>query len=237
MTGPAEAKLVVHWVAAPEEEIGILYNPTELAFEKSVQLAEITIPGLNAPLQQFVRGQAEKLTVDLFFDTTDLGMGAGATSVTRQTDRVYALTRIEPAGHAPPLVSFVWGEAVPGRHLPAATGSQARETFRGIVESVRQKLTLFSPEGIPLRATLSVTFREFVPLHEQLPRTNKSSPDKSHAHVLRERETLAHVAASHYLRPGAWRPIAEDNGIDDPRRLAAGRLLRIPALVDERRAS
>ena len=41
------------------------------------QFAEIAIPGLDAPLQQFVRGQAEKLTLDLFFDTTDNGMGRG----------------------------------------------------------------------------------------------------------------------------------------------------------------
>jgi nucleoid-associated protein YgaU len=236
MTGAANAKLVVHWIAAAEEEIEISYNPSELSFEKSVQLAEITMPGLNSPLQQFIRGQAEKFTVELFFDTTDHGMGAGATSVTRETDRVYALTRIEPKGHAPPLVSFVWGEAVPGRYLPEPSGSQGRQTFKGIVESVRHKLTLFSPDGIPLRAAVTLTIREFVPLHEQLPRTNQSSPDKSHAHVLNERETLAHVAAAYYLRPGTWRPIAEDNGIDDPRRLRAGQVLRVPALVGERRA-
>jgi hypothetical protein len=232
---PAQAKLIVHWVAAADEEIKLRYNPTELSFEKAVQLAEITIPGLNSPLQQFVRGQTEKLSLELFFDTTDAGMGSGARSVLEETDKVYALTRIEPKGHAPPLVTFVWGRAVPGRYLPPASGSRPRETFTGIVESVRHKLTLFSPDGIPLRATLSVVIREFVPLHEQLPLTNKSSPDKTHAHVLKERETLSHVAASYYLRPALWRPIAEANEIDDPRRLTAGLTLRIPALVADRR--
>jgi nucleoid-associated protein YgaU len=232
----AHAKLLVHWIAAPQDEIQLLYNPSELSFEKSVQLAEITIPGLNAPLQQFVRGQAEKLSVELFFDSTDRGMGNGATSVTHETDKIYALTRIEPKGHAPPVVSFVWGETVPGRYLPSPSGSQRRESFKGVVESVRQKLTLFSPEGVPLRATVNITIREFAPLHEQLPRTNKSSPDKSHAHVLRQRETLSHVAATYYLRPSIWRPIAEANRIEDPRRLMPGRLLTVPALVGDRRA-
>ena len=54
-----------------------------------------------APLLQFVRGQTEKLSVDLFFDTTDDGTGAGATSVTTRTDPIYSLVKIEPAGHAP----------------------------------------------------------------------------------------------------------------------------------------
>jgi hypothetical protein len=231
----AHAKLIVHWTSQPDETIELTYNPTELNFEKSVQLAEIAIPGLNAPLQQFVRGQAEKLTVELFFDTTDSGMGAGAVSVTQQTDHIYALTRIEPSGHAPPTVSFTWGQSVPGRNLPPASGNQRGDEFRGVVESVRQKFTLFSADGIPLRATLSVTIREFTPLHKQLASTNPSSPDRSHAHVLTDSETLSHIAANYYLRPTLWRPIADSNGIEDPRRLRTGVLLTVPAILDDRR--
>jgi nucleoid-associated protein YgaU len=232
----ARAKLIIHWVSQPDQPVELAYNPTELNFEKSVQLAEITIPGLNAPLQQFVRGQAEKLTIELFFDTTDSGMGAGAVSVTQQTDLIYALTRIEPSGHAPPTVSFTWGQAVPGNNLPPASGNQRGNQFHGIVESLRQKFTLFSPDGIPLRATLNVTIREFAPLHEQLPRTNPSSPDRTHAHVLTNSETLSHVAATFYLRSSLWRPIADTNNIEDPRRLRAGMTLRVPAILDDRRA-
>ena len=58
--------------------IEVQYNPTELSWDKGAQIAEISIPGLDAPLQQFVRGQAEKLTLELFFDTTDHGMGKDA---------------------------------------------------------------------------------------------------------------------------------------------------------------
>ena len=36
----------------------------------------------------------------------------------------------------------------------AASGNQRRNGFKCIVESVKQKFTLFSPEGVPLRATL-----------------------------------------------------------------------------------
>ncbi|NVD97968.1 peptidoglycan-binding protein [Massilia sp. BJB1822] len=235
MAEPARATLVIHWTGRSDEAIALAYNPAELSFDKGVQLAEITIPGLDSPLQQFVRGQAEKLSLELFFDSTDDGMASGARSVTEDTDKIYALTRIEPSSHAPPQVSFIWGKAVPGRYLPAASGNHRRESFRGVVESVKQRFTLFSPEGVPLRATVTLSIREFVPLHEQLARANKQSPDKTHAHVLRERETLAHVAASYYLRAQRWRPIASENAIDDARRLAPGRLLRVPALVGGRR--
>ena len=65
----AMATLWVQWYSRPEgkpnpEPIPVQYNPTEFTFDKSAQIAEIPIPGLDAPLQQFVHGQAEKLTLD-----------------------------------------------------------------------------------------------------------------------------------------------------------------------------
>ena len=46
----------------------VQFNLTEYSLNKSNQIAEIAIPGLDTPLLQFVRGQNEKLTFDLFFD-------------------------------------------------------------------------------------------------------------------------------------------------------------------------
>ncbi|MGA2394552.1 MAG: peptidoglycan-binding protein, partial [Candidatus Lustribacter sp.] len=43
------------------------FNPTEMQFQKSAQIAEIAIPGLDSPLLQFVRLQDEKLNLELFF--------------------------------------------------------------------------------------------------------------------------------------------------------------------------
>src|SRR5262245_55706269 len=86
--------------------LSVPYNPNELSFEKTMKFAEIAIPGLDAPLQQFVRGEAEKLTLELFFDSTEEGTGLGATSVTTQTDKVVSMARINPQTHAPPVVTL-----------------------------------------------------------------------------------------------------------------------------------
>jgi nucleoid-associated protein YgaU len=230
MAEPTKATLVPIWSTGDGEEIKLLYNPTELSIEKSIQLAEISIPGLWAPLQQFVRGQAERLTVELFFDTTDHGMGADARSVTEETDKIYTLARVEPNGHAPPRVRFTWGDTIPGGHLRFPVAAQGRHSFEGVVESVKHKFTLFSPLGVPLRATVSLTLREFAPLHRQLEQLNLASPDRTHAHVLEAGQTLDRVAHRYYLRAGDWRPIARENGIRDPRRLDPGVVLRVPAL-------
>ena len=175
MSKPEKATLLVSWKGPGDpkpEPIPVQYNPTELTFDKSAQLAEVAIPGLDMPLQQFVRGQAEKLSLDLFFDTTDQGMGDGASSVTEMTDKIYNLVKIVPTLHAPPICVLIWNDKFPGRSLGSLTEvqikGQSRHGFQCVAESVKQKFTLFSTEGVPLRATLTVAFREYKTLEQQL---------------------------------------------------------------------
>ena len=268
----AKALLHVEWAEVIDgkprtEEIPLQYNPTELSWDKGVQIAEIAIPGLDAPLQQFVRGQAEKLTLELFFDTTDEGgMGSRAVSVIQHTDQIYQLLKIESESHAPPICTFIWHEEFPGSTLNGkrgsassklesgvlgaladavgeaagavgdvvekvvdfATGNQRRNGFKCIVESIKQKFTLFSPKGVPLRATLNVTLREYKTLDEQLAHLNLLSPDRTHSHVIQSGETLSSLAARFYQNPGDWRFIADANGIEDPRRLTVGTFVTVP---------
>lgn len=245
----AKGKLRVEWFKPRDDgskfsDVEFQFNPTELSYDKSAQIAEITIPGLDSPLQQFVRGNSEKLTLELFFDETDHGMGQNATSVTKRTDLFYQLIKIESDRHAPPICTFFWNQEFPGSSLgnqadttktnqpgagsSTAAGNQSRNGFRCVVESVKQKFTLFSPEGVPLRATLTVVLREYKTLAEQLPQLNKTSPDLTHSHVLHSGETLSSVAADFYQHPGDWRFIADANAIEDPRRLTAGFFLTIP---------
>jgi nucleoid-associated protein YgaU len=209
------------------------YNPTELQFEKQINFAEITIPGLDAPLQQFVRGGAEKLSLDLFFDTTEDGMGLGATSVTKQTDRVFQLVRIDPDKHAPPIVTFQWNHHIAGDSLDALFTSQRRNSFKCVIETIRQKFTLFSPEGIPLRATVSLVLREYRTLDQQLGELNLKSPDRTRSHTIRGGETLSAVATAEWERPEEWRRIADANEIEDPRRLHPGTFLTIPVITPQ----
>ncbi len=267
------AVLKVKWQSKPEENIAVQFNPSEYTLDKQAHLAEVQIPGLDAPLQQFVRGQAEKLTLDLFFDTTDQGMGAGAHSVVNETDKIYQLIKIEPRRHAPPVLEFIWSADFPGSKvgspptpmaasasraarsvaelganaisgvasalgsaagsamsMAANLGSQRRSSFTCVMESVKQKFTLFSPEGVPLRATLSVSLREYRPLELQLKQLDLSSPDRTHVHVLARGENLAGVSHQYYERVSDWREVARANGIEDPRRLRPGSFLLVPRL-------
>ncbi|BDI05906.1 peptidoglycan-binding protein [Sphaerotilus microaerophilus] len=231
MTIPAKLSLMIQVGPNAYDEHVLTYNPAEMTFDKGVQLAEIGIPGLDAPLSQFIRGNAEKLTLEIFCDSTESGMGLGATSVTEQTDKLFQLVKILPEVHAPPIATVFWHDEFPGNKLHKAWGNNRRTSFTGMAESVRQRFTLFSPEGVPLRATVNLVLREWRALEEQLHELNLSSPDRTHRHRLAAAQTLPSIAQRYWQRPGLWRELALANAIEDPRRLRPGVLLDVPPLT------
>src|ERR1700726_586179 len=94
----------------PENDADIvaMFNPEKLTVNKGVQIAEIGVPGLDSPVLQFVRGQNEKITFELFFDTTDFGMVDPVKDVREETGKIYSLLKIDPETHAPPRCKLMW---------------------------------------------------------------------------------------------------------------------------------
>jgi len=230
MQQPVKASLQASWKYQTTEYF-FQFNPTEISFNKAAQIAEIAIPGLDSPVLQFVRGQAETLTMELFFDTTDLGdMPDNAVSVTTETDLIYELVKIDPDRHAPPICTFSWDLDFPGADVTESLGNQQRNSFTCIVESVKQTFTLFSPNGVPLRAKVTLNLKEYKTLEEQFEQLRLNSPDRTHSHIVQRGDTLTSIAATYYNRPGEWRRIANKNNIDDPRRLVVGAFLTVPPI-------
>jgi nucleoid-associated protein YgaU len=212
------------------KKLDVQFNPTELSMNKGAQIAEIAIPGIDSPILQFVRGQNERVTLELFFDTTEDGTGAGATSVTTRTNEFYALVKMSGKEHAPPRCRFGWGQEFPGLINQAGEVSGTRKAFECIVETIQQKFTLFSPDGVPLRATLSVTLREYVTLETQLHQLNLQSSDHTRVHIVQRGETLPQIAYVAYKDPARWRLIAQANRLLHPRDVQPGMVLNLPPL-------
>jgi Contractile injection system tube protein/LysM domain len=200
--------------------LDVQFNPTDYTLTKDNQLAEVAIPGLDSPIIQFVRGQTEKLTLDLFFDSTEDGTGDSGKPVTEKTDRFYELVKIDPDTHAPPVLLFTWG----GTAFPGTD----RKGLKCVVAGVRQQFTFFSPSGVPLRAKLTVDLREYKTLGEQLRQLKLRSADHTKADVVRAGDTITGVAFRAYGDPTEWRRIAAANGVEDPLALTPGAILRIP---------
>src|SRR5918993_4344741 len=54
--------------ADKDKVISVLFNPTEYSFERSNSYKGTPVPGLGSPLLQFVNGECDQLTMELFLD-------------------------------------------------------------------------------------------------------------------------------------------------------------------------
>lgn len=202
--------------------IQALFNPERYTVSKSLQLAELAIPGLDAPVVQYVRGQNEKISMELFFDTTDLGMIDPAVDVRTLTAQVYDLVKIDGNLHAPPRVQLAWG--LSGQ----LTSYGASISPWLVLESISEEFGLFSPGGVPIRAKLTVSFREAWTIDQQLAVTPRHSSDRTTLHRVVRGETLCQISYEQYSDPTQWRLIADANNLANPRLLTPGQILTIP---------
>jgi len=189
--------------------IEVLFNPNTYTVEKSNQIAEAAIPGLDAPILQYVHGNTRTLAMELFFDTYEEQM-----DVSLYTDQIYDLLEIDPDTHVPPICDIFWGSF----------------TFRGVLDHVSGVFKLFMPDGTPARATLNVTFKEFIEVEVLVREKPTQSADHRKTRVVHAGDRLPVIAWEEYGAAAKWRPIADANGIDDPTNLEVGKRLVIPAL-------
>jgi hypothetical protein len=192
-----------------DSPVDVLFNPGEYSFEVSNNFQASAPPGLNNPILQFVNGNSDTLTMDLFFDTwTDGGRG----DVTQLTGRLVALARIDGKTHAPPRVEFRWGTII----------------FKAVIEKLSQRFTMFLSDGIPVRATVNVAFKQYKPLSEQLVDPRRNSADKTKRRIVAAHDSIWLIAHREYGDTRDWRRIAAANRIDDPRAIRPGAVLLVP---------
>lgn len=193
--------------AGAVEPIEVLFNPKDYKLARSNQFSEIAVPGLESPPLQFGRGNARTLSMQLFFDTYTYKNGE---DVQTYVDRILNLLAINAELHAPPICKFSWGKKL---------------QFVGVLERADSNYTLFLPDGTPVRATVDVTFKEYI----------NDSADRQSAnfvkqYVVQRGDTLSSIAHQKYGDPGLWRAIADANDVVDPLMLVPGRLLVVPAI-------
>jgi len=199
--------------------IKVLFNPAEYTIEKGNTYQNTPMPGTATPVHQFVHGNSDSLTLELFFDTYAKSSKQShvkqGEDVRKYTDKLAALMDMDPDLHAAPVCQFHWGNKV---------------VIKGVIERLTQKFTMFQSDGIPVRATLNVTFKEYKTVAEQLKEIGRKSADRTKVKIIKEGDSLWVIAALEYGDPGLWPYIAAKNKIDNPRILEIGREILLPPL-------
>ena len=188
----------------------VLFNPKEFSIQKSVQWEPHKAPGLDLPEQEFTSGNPAVLSVELFFDTYE-----AKTDVHEHTDQIQNLTLVNSDKHRPPMVMFSWGKV----------------KFKGVVESLTLRYTMFLSDGKACRATAAITIKEAKTAKEQLEKNPRNSPDHTKRRIMKMGETLALIAHEEYDDPAEWRRIADANGISDPKDVRPGMVLTLPPIL------
>ena len=191
-------------------EIPVRFNPTQYSLDQGNQNAEVGVAGLGGPILQYVRGTGSTLSMELFFDTYEEQLDVRA-----YTDQVYGLLEVDPGLRRPRSFEFVWGK---------------QRIRRWVLERVGGRFTMFLADGTPVRATLSVTFKEFTDIRAEVTALAVQAVEHARSYVVKRGDTLSGIAAAQYGDAGKWRGIAAANRITNPRTLQPGTRLSLPAL-------
>ena len=228
-----------------DDTIAVQFNPETLKVTQSNTLDTGNSGGEQTNAAQFVDKSESSLSVQLIFDTTigrpeetitfDSGADTseGASEGARSTESVTAsheansdvrvLTKriadafMQPREEgdrlkAPKKCRFQWGTFA----------------FVGMMSSYDETLDFFAPEGIPLRATLSLSFKEDRYQFENVP---GSAGDRENPNFAPGGDDVpvADAAKNAKKNPKDWRNTALFNGIEGPR-FSASAGLSIPGV-------
>lgn len=191
------------------DKFTVLFNPEEYTVNKDNNFAQQAIPGLSAPILQFVHGNMQTLEMELFLDTYE-----GGGDVRELAKKITGLMDIDRKTHAPPILMFTWG----------------MWSFTCVLARASQRFIMFLATGIPVRARLNVTFNEFRNVDLEAKEIKRETADFTKFYTVAQGETLSAIAGRLYGNPKLWRPIALRNRIENPRALAMGTRLLVPQL-------
>lgn len=191
--------------------ISVAFNPVSLKVALSNQLkTESGNKGQSKNAAQFVDKSASTLSFELIFDTS-----REITDVREQTRKIAELF-MKPIAPGEPDYNGDGKQPTVPRRLRFQWG---RFGFDGLMQSYAETLDYFSPEGVPLRATLSLTLNEDRFQHFSLPgepplaRLPPVFAPSGPGSTLADAERSAGKEA-----PGRdWRSTALFNGIETPR--------------------
>lgn len=195
------------------------FNPTEYTISRSVDWDIKTANGSDVPNATFKGGGKSSLSLSLLFDTLADGDSKDVREFTKplwQAALIHEDEKNPVTGTGEPAqVVFMWGTTW---------------SFQAVVTSIKQSYTLFKSDGTPVRSTVSLELTQVVDSKKHPKQNPTSTGISGKIHVVRDGDRLDLIAATYYQKPTMWRPIAERNGIDNPRELWPGQRLVIPNL-------
>jgi len=205
------SKLEKAFIAIKGKQFSVMYNPTEYSYSMT---AEYGGPDEFSNRNQYQQTKKDNFSISLFFDTTESKSDVRK-EMKPMTDLILPTVK-KRKFQKPPVCTFVWGKF----------------SYRGVIISQKQKFTMFLSTGIPVRATLDLTFESRLTQKESKALSNRSSSRKFW--TVKAGDRLDLVAYKALDSVDNWKKVAKFNNIDNPLlfpdNFEKGRQLIIPDL-------
>jgi hypothetical protein len=133
----------------PNTEIEVYFNPKEITIDKPVPWQKHKNVEGDAPTLEFTAAEPKTLSCELMFDMFEERGDVYETYISQ----LETLALIDDTHKRPPLCTFTWGSKMPN-------GGGGARVFKGVVESLNVKYTLFLPDGTPCRATVTLKMKQ-----------------------------------------------------------------------------
>ncbi len=191
------------------------FNPDTFSLERSLDWKAPPKTGSDYPELVFSGGQAGDLTMTLLFDTTSSGSDVrdAYTALTDMSKVDQSKKDAKTNKGEPPRCRFEWGRFL---------------TFEAVITKLAEKFLMFKSDGTPLRAEVTVTFKQVAEATSGQNPTTRTEPRK--IWVVHEGQTLDWIAYQEYGDPAQWRHIAETNDLADPLDIRPGQVLKLVPL-------
>ncbi len=148
---PPGAKISIGSLDEHSISVEAQYNPKELQIDKSVPWQKHNKANANGLQLEFTGAEGRTMSVDLLFDGYEEKSSIQskvATLETLATVRDESSTKDEM--RRPHHCVVVWGTVMGG----------GDNKFKCVIEQISTKYTMFSSDGIPLRATVTLKLKE-----------------------------------------------------------------------------
>jgi nucleoid-associated protein YgaU len=194
-----------------ESAIDVCFNPKEYALDKQVGWDAETAFS-DAPNPEFKQPSPMTLSVTLQFDSYEERVSVRDKWV-RQIEKLTLMKKPlnkdssaqDKKDNRPPTILFVWGRFV----------------FKGVIESLSQKYTMFLSDGTPVRAECALKIRNVLDQHVDAgtDQSFKKDTSQGRTYTVKDGDRLDLIAARELGDAGRWSEIAAYNDITDPAKL------------------
>ncbi len=193
-------------------------NPEGYSFNYKLEYSQDQGQGTSGTQPRYIRSLPEDLNLEFLFDRTGAIKGydnALGTGIVPDVERLKRLVfDYNGEQHKPNYLMVGWGTLL----------------FKGILSEMNVEYKLFSPEGVPLRAVVTASFKGIVEELLRLARENNNSPDLTHVRTVKEGDTLPWMTFKIYGDSKYYLQVATANKLTNFRRLQPGQQIEFPPI-------